>query len=215
MIVDSTEPDYLSPSLSICASGRLVSQTLRPRAGLIIVLPFATVEHLEVNNTTLSLPSGRREKPPISLPIMAGDNENHAPEKIEAPVRTKIPYWRLVTDQGVVTQEIIDYQYPGAGTDDDPYAITWIQDDPRNPMLFSEVKKWTFTMLVAIATLAVALVSSAYTGGVAEIESEFQISSEVAVLGVSLFVLGFAVSVSPELFTACAFSLLFYSVDKN
>lgn len=124
---------------------------------------------------------------------MAGD-ANHAPEKIEVPARTKIPYWRLVTDQGVVTQEIIDYPYPGAGTEDDPYSVTWIPDDPRNPMLFSEVKKWSFTLLVAIATLAVALVSSAYTGGVQEIEVEFHIGSEVATLGVSLFVLGFAVS---------------------
>ncbi|KAJ5161693.1 hypothetical protein N7492_007085 [Penicillium capsulatum] len=123
---------------------------------------------------------------------MAAD-ENDKSDKIEAPARTKIPYWRLVADQGVVTQEIIDYPYPGAGTEDDPYSITWIPDDPRNPMLFSEVKKWTFTGLVAIATLAVALVSSAYTGGVAEIQAEFHIGSEVATLGVSLFVLGFAI----------------------
>lgn len=126
---------------------------------------------------------------------MAGD-ENHAAEKIEAPARTKIPYWRLVADQGVVTQEIIDYPYPGAGTEEDPYSVTWIPDDPRNPMLFSEFKKWSFTLIVAIATLAVALVSSAYTGGVREIEAEFNIGSEVATLGVSLFVLGFAVSPS-------------------
>lgn len=48
-------------------------------------------------------------------------------------------------------------------------------------------------MLVAIATLAVALVSSAYTGGIAQIEEQFHIGSEVATLGVSLFVLGFAI----------------------
>lgn len=125
---------------------------------------------------------------------MAIDDENHASGKIESTAPTKIPYWRLVFDQGVVTQEIIDYPYPGSGTEDDPYAVTWIPDDPRNPMNFGQVKKWFFTMLVAIATLAVALVSSAYTGGVQEIEMEFHIGSEVVTLGVSLFVLGFAVS---------------------
>jgi len=39
----------------------------------------------------------------------------------------------------------------------------------------------------------VSLLSSAYTGGIDKIMSEFHISDEVAILGVSLFVLGFAV----------------------
>lgn len=129
---------------------------------------------------------------------MAGDDENHvANNKIEPTAPTKIPYWRLVFDQGVVTQEIMDYDYPGSGTEDDPYAVTWLPDDPRNPMNFSSVMKWSFTMVMAIATLAVALVSSAYTGGVEEIEKQFAIGGEVAILGVSLFVLGFAVSSLP------------------
>ncbi|KAJ6120857.1 hypothetical protein N7523_005137 [Penicillium sp. IBT 18751x] len=124
---------------------------------------------------------------------MAADDRNHASEKIERNAPTKISYFRLVFDQGVVTQEIIDHPYPGSGTEDDPYAVTWLPDDPRNPMNFSEFKKWSFTMLVAIATLAVALVSSAYTGGVEEIMAQFSIGEELATLGVSLFVLGFAI----------------------
>jgi hypothetical protein len=115
------------------------------------------------------------------------------PDKIEPSAPTKIPFWRLVFDQGVVTQEIIDHPYPGSGTDEDPYAVTWIANDPRNPMNFSELRKWTLTALVAIATLSVSLVSSAYTGGIQEIMMQFHIGQEVATLGVSLFVLGFAV----------------------
>jgi hypothetical protein len=125
---------------------------------------------------------------------MAVGTEPQPTEKIESSAPTKIPYWRMVFDQGVVTQQIIDHPYPGSGTDDDPFAVTWITDDPRNPMNFSETKKWFFTMLVAIATLAVSLVSSAYTGGIQEIMRDFNIGQEVATLGVSLFVLGFAVS---------------------
>jgi hypothetical protein len=130
---------------------------------------------------------------------MAGDDKHHVSEKIESSLPTKISYFRLVSDQGVVTQQIMDHPYPGSGTEDDPYAVTWIPEDPRNPMNFSEFRKWFLTAVVAIATLAVALVSSAYTGGVAEIEAEFGIGSEVATLGVSLFVLGFAVSYSPQI----------------
>lgn len=114
-------------------------------------------------------------------------------DKIESSAPTTIPFWRLVFDQGVVTRDIIDHPYPGSGTDEDPFEVTWIPNDPRNPMNFSEVKKWTITMLVAIATLAVSLVSSAYTGGLREIMMQFKIGEELATLGVSLFVLGFAV----------------------
>lgn len=124
---------------------------------------------------------------------MAADSDPQVSDKIEPSAPTKIPYWRLVCDQGVVTQEIIDHPYPGSGTDEDPFEVTWIPDDPRNPMNFSETKKWTLTMLVAIATLAVSLVSSAYTGGIQEIMMQFNIGQELATLGVSLFVLGFAV----------------------
>ncbi|KAJ5917355.1 hypothetical protein N7466_010909 [Penicillium verhagenii] len=124
---------------------------------------------------------------------MAGDDKTHEVANIEPTAPTKIPFWRLVFDQGVVTQEIIEYPYPGSGTEDDPYAVMWIDNDPRNPMLFSETKKWSYTMLVAFATLAVSLVSSAYTGGVLQIEEEFGIGDEIATLGVSFFVLGFAV----------------------
>lgn len=124
---------------------------------------------------------------------MADDNKNHVSEKIESSLPTKISYFRLVADQGVVTQQILAHPYPGSGTEDDPYAVTWIPEDPRNPMNFSEFRKWSLTMVVAIATLAVSLVSSAYTGGVQEIEAEFGIGGEVATLGVSLFVLGFAI----------------------
>ncbi|KAL1844514.1 hypothetical protein VTK73DRAFT_2389 [Phialemonium thermophilum] len=107
--------------------------------------------------------------------------------------RDKIPFWRLVIDQAGVTPAVLDHKYAGSGTADDPYLVQWIPNDPRNPMLFSGVYKWFVTMTVAVATLAVALVSSAFTGGLEEIILQFRISQEVATLGLSLFVLGFAI----------------------
>lgn len=111
----------------------------------------------------------------------------------EAPLPTRIPHWRQVLDQGVVTQDIIDFPYEGAGTDDDPFVVNWIPNDPRNPQLYSPLRKWSITGAVSIATLAVALISSAYTGGATQIMVEFNSSQIVVILGVSLFVLGFAV----------------------
>ncbi|KAJ9481439.1 hypothetical protein VN97_g12038 [Penicillium thymicola] len=138
----------------------------------------------------------KKEKSPVStriLPFFVELPTMVVVDTTESSVPTKISFWRLIWDQGVITQEVLNYPYPGSGTDEDPYVVTWIPEDPRNPMNFSEKKKWTYTALVAIATLAVALVSSAYTGGVEEIQEQFNIGNEVATLGVSLFVLGFAI----------------------
>ncbi|WEW56976.1 MFS siderochrome iron transporter 1 [Emydomyces testavorans] len=111
----------------------------------------------------------------------------------EPAYASKIPYWRQVIQPGAVTQEVIDYPYKGSGTEEDPYVVEWIPHDPRNPLLFSKTRKWSITMLVAMATLAVALISSAYTGGANQIMREFKVGNEIVTLGVSLFVLGFAI----------------------
>ena len=125
----------------------------------------------------------------------------------------KASHWQLVFDQTHVTPEVLNYPYKGSGTEEDPYVVEYIPNDRRNPMLFPTWKKWTITLLVAFvnhphslskpldlllttipqATLAVAFVSSAYTGGIDQILATFHISDEVATLGVSLFVLGFAI----------------------
>ncbi|KAL5603880.1 hypothetical protein FOVSG1_006630 [Fusarium oxysporum f. sp. vasinfectum] len=86
---------------------------------------------------------------------------------------------------------MLNYPYEGSGTEEDPYIIEFVPFDPCNPMEFPLWKKWLLTISVALATLAVAFVSTAYTSTETQIIDEFGCSQEVAVLGVSLFVLGF------------------------
>ncbi|PNS19847.1 hypothetical protein CAC42_7814 [Sphaceloma murrayae] len=112
---------------------------------------------------------------------------------VESQSPTKIPLWKLAIDQGVLTPEVLAHPYKGSGTEEDPYIVTWIPHDVRNPQNWTATRKWTITGVVAIATLAVAFVSSAYSGGTRQILQEFQVSQEVGILGVSLFVLGFAI----------------------
>jgi multidrug resistance protein len=114
-------------------------------------------------------------------------------DALESAEVNHIPYWRIVADQAGITDTVRNHPYPGSGTEEDPYVVNWIPNDPRNPFNWSQFQKWFITLTVALATLAVALVSSAYTGGIREIIAEFNISQEVATLGVSLFVLGFAI----------------------
>lgn len=115
-------------------------------------------------------------------------------QDVEAqPTKTKEGYFKLLYDQAGVTHEVLHHDYPGDGTPESPYLVEFIPNDPRNPMSFSKAKKWSITILNAIATLAVAFASSAYSGGAAEITIYFGISQTVTILGVSLFVVGFAI----------------------
>ncbi|RFU34773.1 hypothetical protein B7463_g1525, partial [Scytalidium lignicola] len=102
-------------------------------------------------------------------------------------------HWELVFHQTLIDDEVLNHVYRGSGTEEDPYQVEFIHNDRRDPMSWPDSKKWSITILVAVATLAVAFCSSAYTGGVEEIMRTFNIGQEVVTLGVSLFVLGFAI----------------------
>jgi hypothetical protein len=104
-----------------------------------------------------------------------------------------ISHFQRVLHQGVLNNDIINHAYKGSGTEEDPFVVSWLENDPVNPMNYSTLKKWSITMLVAIATLAVAFVSSAYSGGIREILQEFRVVQIIGTLGISLFVLGFAI----------------------
>jgi multidrug resistance protein len=105
----------------------------------------------------------------------------------------QVAHWRLVKSQSLITDAVLNHKYRGNGTKDDPYLVEFIPNDPRNPMNWPDWKKWFITMSVAFATLAVAFVSTAYSGAIKQVIQEFGASQEVATLGISLFVLGFAV----------------------
>ncbi|OMP88369.1 putative MFS-type transporter [Diplodia seriata] len=103
-----------------------------------------------------------------------------------------IPHWKLVVDQALVTPEVLNWKYEGGGTVEDPYVVKWIEDDPRNPMAWSKTYRYCLSVTMALATLAVAFCSSAYSGALTSLVMEFGMSLEVATLGMSFFVLGFA-----------------------
>jgi hypothetical protein len=89
--------------------------------------------------------------------------------------------------------EIYSHQYRGEGTPDKPYIVDWLPHDAENPQTWNDIYKWLLTVFVAIATLAISFCSSAYVGDVQGLMQEFGASDEAIVLGISLFVLGFAV----------------------
>jgi len=121
--------------------------------------------------------------------------ENSSPisvEEAEEKVSARIPRRSLMLDHGTLDAHTLAHQFPGSGTDQDPYIFGWTANDPRNPLLFKDRRKWLRTLLVALANMAVALATSAYTAPSKELIRDFGISQEIFELGLSLFVLGFA-----------------------
>ena len=88
--------------------------------------------------------------------------------------------------------DILNHHYSGSGTDEDPYIVDWLPADREDPQLWPSVYKWTCIGVVSWATLAVALSSSAYSGGIESLIKEEHASAELLTSGISLFVVGFA-----------------------
>ena len=102
-------------------------------------------------------------------------------------------HFDLIFSHSYINDAVRHHPYSGSGTPEDPYAVEFIHDDPRNPMRFSAFKRWSLCAIVGFATLAVSFNSSAFSGGVEQVIEQFQCTEEVATLGISLFVLGFAI----------------------
>lgn len=71
--------------------------------------------------------------------------------------------------------------------------VTFTPDDPENPKNWSKAFKWYCTMVVALTCFVVAFASAVVTANIPGVAEEFHVSEEVALLSISLFVVGFGV----------------------
>lgn len=97
----------------------------------------------------------------------------------------------MLTVQGYVTHDMLEHEYRGAGTGDDPYLVTFLDDDPGDPLQFPSGLQWLLCLVAGYATFSVAFISSAYAGGVRAISQDLGGSPESVTLGLSLFLIGF------------------------
>lgn len=102
-------------------------------------------------------------------------------------------HWHLLSPRGVVTSDILDASYEGSGTENSPYLINFIDRDPGDPKQYPSWKKWSIVATVSFTTFIASLGSSIYLGTITEVEEQFSINEEVAILGLSLYVLGLVV----------------------
>lgn len=66
---------------------------------------------------------------------------------------------------GLVTADVLTYPFPGEGTAEDPYMISWIDNDPANPLNFTKGKKWLNALILAMAVWTVSIASSGFSQG--------------------------------------------------
>lgn len=124
--------------------------------------------------------------------VEADPNDSIENNHFETNQAARLSHWRWIIDQSGITPEVANYPYSGSGQHDDPYVVHWIPDDPRNPLNLSTRKRWLITAIVGGSTMCTALISSGYSGAINQVVGYFDVSGEVATLGLSLFVLGFA-----------------------
>lgn len=108
-----------------------------------------------------------------------------ATEKMSTPSG---PKKRLFRPYVTPFDRVMSHKYPGSGTASDPYIVDWLPDDPEDPQRWPGVFKWWTIAIASFSTLAVALSSSAYSGGIESLIKDFGVSSELLVAGISLFV---------------------------
>ncbi|KAI8146108.1 major facilitator superfamily domain-containing protein [Fennellomyces sp. T-0311] len=72
-------------------------------------------------------------------------------------------------------------------------ANTWEPGDPANPLNWSKLYRWIYTLLVSSLVIAVAFGSSVISNDHGAVMNEFHVSSTVTALQVSLMVCGFGV----------------------
>lgn len=75
----------------------------------------------------------------------------------------------------------------------DPNLVEWDgPDDPENPQNFSSLRKWVITLTMSSMTMWITFASSVFSTATQVTAKEFNVSTEVMVLGTSLCVFGFA-----------------------
>lgn len=71
-------------------------------------------------------------------------------------------------------------------------TVDWIENDIQNPRNWSTGKKVFVTFQICLLTTAVYMGSAIYTAGIVDIQHDFNVSQTSALVGLTLFVLGYA-----------------------
>ncbi|MCJ1285099.1 hypothetical protein MMC26_004437 [Xylographa opegraphella] len=135
---------------------------------------------IQSKSSTLRSHSSESFKDAVSFP------ENNEPEKALTPQISsrseRLPLSRHATSIRTT------------GTTDPDFEVDWEQDDPENPRNWPIWYKGVVLGFISWSTWVVVVYSTSYTTGLAEMQTDFHISSEpVVTLGVTTYLIGLAI----------------------
>lgn len=164
----------------------------------------ATTANMDNSDSSSTVRSSTDERPTTSNPVKrvvsiprplsrVATKEQRDPE-----LDVNLPYRTLSADANLAeyTTETRDGAIPGPVEPDGERRyrlVTFLPNDPENPKNWSKAYKWYCTMVVAATCFVVAFASSVVTADIAGVAEEFDVSEEVALLSITLFVVGFGV----------------------
>ncbi|KAI5240179.1 MFS general substrate transporter [Aureobasidium subglaciale] len=150
----------------------------------------STLHHLDANHEPkpeLEETSGSPSREHVSSPIDT--------DPLELPYRTltenaDMAEYTTETATGTITRKVTSNK---TGKTEDYELVTFTPGDKENPKNWSKAYKWWCTMVVAITCFAVAFNSAVITADMIGPQKTFGISEEVALLTITVFVVGFGV----------------------
>lgn len=120
---------------------------------------------------------------------------NHNADLVNLPSRTLDPSASLeeYTEETVSGQILKEVRSHKSGKIEPWELVTFKIHDPENPKNWSKAFKWWCTMCVAVTCFVVAFNSAVVTADITGVAEEFGCSEEVALLSITLFVVGFGI----------------------
>lgn len=122
-------------------------------------------------------------------------NPNHNQDLTNLPSRTLLPTASLqeYTEETLSGHLLKEVKSNKSGRIEKWELVTFKIDDPENPKNWSKAFKWWCTMSVAFTCFVVAMNSAVVTADIGDVAVEFGCSEEVALLSITLFVMGFGI----------------------
>lgn len=80
--------------------------------------------------------------------------------------------------------DIVSHTYKGGGTNEDPYLVEWLPQDPENPLTLTSGFKAQATFTAAFSCLAVSMCSSMLSAAIIDIRKNYPgLSNEMYIMG--------------------------------
>ncbi|KAF8544745.1 major facilitator superfamily domain-containing protein [Trichophaea hybrida] len=138
--------------------------------------------------------TSRRPTPPEASDVLETQDISHLQNDPYLAYRTLSHNANLKEyAEETATGEIIKPAISNAGEKVKYKLVTFTIDDPGNPKNWSKAFKWWCTLVIAMMCFIVAFSSSVITAGIDGVQREFDASRSVALLSITLFVIGFGI----------------------